>query len=84
MVKQDGFTALHKAVIGKKEAVISHLLRKGASPHVRDKVSKPLPYSIFPLNIIYFLESRSLCFAPCDRMVLPHCIMQFKSELYKQ
>jgi len=37
-VTQDGFTALHKAVIGKKEAVISHLLRKGANPHVGDRV----------------------------------------------
>ncbi|WOL12143.1 ankyrin repeat domain-containing protein, chloroplastic [Canna indica] len=34
---KDGFTALHKAVIGKKEAVISHLLRKGANPHARDR-----------------------------------------------
>ncbi|KAJ6302584.1 hypothetical protein OIU77_016640 [Salix suchowensis] len=33
----DGLTALHKAIIGKKEAVISHLLRKGASPHIRDR-----------------------------------------------
>lgn len=38
MAKQDGLTALHKAIIGKKEAVISHLLRKGASPHVKDRV----------------------------------------------
>ncbi|KVH92756.1 Ankyrin repeat-containing protein, partial [Cynara cardunculus var. scolymus] len=37
-VDKDGQTALHKAVLGKKEAVISHLLRKGASPHVRDLV----------------------------------------------
>ena len=36
---QDGFTPLHKAIIGKKEAVISHLLRKGANPHVRDRVT---------------------------------------------
>ncbi|KAI9153709.1 hypothetical protein LWI28_015419 [Acer negundo] len=35
-VDKDGLTALHKAVIGKKEAVISHLLRKGANPHVKD------------------------------------------------
>lgn len=38
IVEQDGLTALHTAVIGKKEAVISHLLRKGANPHVKDKV----------------------------------------------
>ncbi|CAK7330129.1 unnamed protein product [Dovyalis caffra] len=43
----DGFTALHKAIIGKKEAVISHLLRKGASPHVRDRDgASPLHYAV--------------------------------------
>ncbi|KAJ8774994.1 hypothetical protein K2173_019998 [Erythroxylum novogranatense] len=36
-VDKDGLTALHKAIIGKKEAVISHLLRKGASPYVKDR-----------------------------------------------
>ncbi|XP_020673556.1 ankyrin repeat domain-containing protein EMB506, chloroplastic isoform X2 [Dendrobium catenatum] len=36
-IDKDGYTALHKAVIGKKEAVISHLLRKGANPLVRDR-----------------------------------------------
>lgn len=36
---QDGYTALHKAVIGRKEAVITHLLRKGANPHVKDRVT---------------------------------------------
>ncbi|KAG2307706.1 hypothetical protein Bca4012_083306 [Brassica carinata] len=36
-VDKDGQTSLHKAVIGKKEAVISHLLRKGANPHVQDR-----------------------------------------------
>ncbi|KAK2647558.1 hypothetical protein Ddye_015047 [Dipteronia dyeriana] len=36
-VDKDGLTALHNAVIGKKEAVISHLLRKGANPHVKDR-----------------------------------------------
>lgn len=35
---QDGLTPLHKAVMGKKEAVVSHLLRKCANPHVRDRV----------------------------------------------
>ncbi|PIA40378.1 hypothetical protein AQUCO_02500224v1 [Aquilegia coerulea] len=44
---QDGLTALHKAVIGKREAVISHLLRKGANPHVRDKDgATPLHYAV--------------------------------------
>lgn len=38
LVKQDGLTALHKSIIGKKEAVTSHLLRKGASIHARDLV----------------------------------------------
>lgn len=43
----DGFTALHKAIIGKKEAVISHLLRKGASPHIRDRDgASPLHYAV--------------------------------------
>ncbi|KAM0943134.1 putative ankyrin repeat-containing domain-containing protein [Dioscorea sansibarensis] len=37
LVDKDGYTALHKAVIGRKEAVITHLLRKGASPHVKDR-----------------------------------------------
>ncbi|KAK9272206.1 hypothetical protein L1049_002577 [Liquidambar formosana] len=47
MVDQDGLTALHKAVIGKKEAVISHLLRRGASPHVRDQDgATPLHYAV--------------------------------------
>lgn len=44
---KDGLTALHKAVIGKREAVISHLLRKGANPHVRDKDgATPLHYAV--------------------------------------
>lgn len=38
VVEQDGLTALHLAVIGKREAVISHLLRKGANPEARDQV----------------------------------------------
>ncbi|XP_008793828.1 ankyrin repeat domain-containing protein EMB506, chloroplastic [Phoenix dactylifera] len=46
-VDKDGFTALHKAVIGKKEAVISHLLRKGANPHIRDRDgATPLHYAV--------------------------------------
>ncbi|XP_010272029.1 PREDICTED: ankyrin repeat domain-containing protein EMB506, chloroplastic isoform X3 [Nelumbo nucifera] len=45
--EQDGFTALHKAVIGKKEVVISHLLRKGANPHIRDRNgATPLHYAV--------------------------------------
>ena len=35
---QNGLTALHTAIIGQKDAVISHLLRKGASPHFKDRV----------------------------------------------
>ncbi|XP_057984033.1 ankyrin repeat domain-containing protein EMB506, chloroplastic [Malania oleifera] len=47
IVDKYGFTALHKAIIGKKEAVISHLLRKGASPHVRDlDGATPLHYAV--------------------------------------
>ncbi|XP_022774428.1 ankyrin repeat domain-containing protein EMB506, chloroplastic-like [Durio zibethinus] len=46
-VDKDGHTALHKAIMGKKEAVISHLLRKGASPHVKDKDgATPLHYAV--------------------------------------
>ncbi|XP_058756315.1 ankyrin repeat domain-containing protein EMB506, chloroplastic [Vicia villosa] len=46
-VNKEGLTALHKAIIGKKEAVISHLLRKGASPHVKDKDgATPLHYAV--------------------------------------
>ncbi|KAB2075649.1 hypothetical protein ES319_A07G236900v1 [Gossypium barbadense] len=46
-VDKDGHTALHKAIIGKREAVISHLLRKGANPHVQDKDgATPLHYAV--------------------------------------
>ncbi|CAI0455344.1 unnamed protein product [Linum tenue] len=45
-IDKGGRTALHKAVIGKKEAVISHLLRRGAIPHIRDKDgASPLHYA---------------------------------------
>ncbi|KAK9271933.1 hypothetical protein L1049_002299 [Liquidambar formosana] len=42
-LKQNGLTALHKAFIGKKEAVINHLLRRGASPH---DGATPLHYAV--------------------------------------
>ncbi|KAK4603786.1 hypothetical protein RGQ29_012338 [Quercus rubra] len=46
-VDRDGLTALHKAIIGKKEAVISHLLRKGADPHVKARDgATPLHYAV--------------------------------------
>ncbi|KAI4356335.1 hypothetical protein L6164_000365 [Bauhinia variegata] len=46
-LNNEGLTALQKAIIGKKEAVISHLLRKGASPHVKDKDgAAPLHYAV--------------------------------------
>lgn len=38
LMKQDGLTALHTAVIGKKEPVVSHILRRGANPNVTDRV----------------------------------------------
>ncbi|KAA8548059.1 hypothetical protein F0562_004680 [Nyssa sinensis] len=47
LVDKDGMTALHRAIIGKKEAVISHLLRKGASHHIRDlDGATPLHYAV--------------------------------------
>lgn len=52
-MKQDGLTALHTAIIGKKEAVISHLLRKGASPHVRDLVIIFRSFSFHGFFVIY-------------------------------
>lgn len=45
--KQDGLTALHTAIIGRKDAVISHLLRKGASPRIKDRVRFSLLVSPF-------------------------------------
>ncbi|XP_047332161.1 ankyrin repeat domain-containing protein EMB506, chloroplastic [Impatiens glandulifera] len=46
-VDKDGRTALHTAIIGKKEAVISHLLRKGANPHVKDADgASPIHYAV--------------------------------------
>lgn len=56
---QDGFTALHKAVIGKKEAVISHLLRKGANPHIRDRVRTFFLPGLCPIGIYAFLDNFS-------------------------
>ncbi|CAN6686449.1 unnamed protein product [Malus baccata var. baccata] len=50
VVDKDGTTALHTAIIAKKEAVISHLLRKGASPHVRDKVRIRLSLISLPIH----------------------------------
>lgn len=40
MIFQDGWTAMHKAILGKKQAVMNYLLRESANPFVRDKVSK--------------------------------------------
>ncbi|RVX16448.1 Ankyrin repeat domain-containing protein, chloroplastic [Vitis vinifera] len=36
-VDKDGLTALHKAIIGKKQAITNYLLRESANPFVRDK-----------------------------------------------
>jgi hypothetical protein len=65
LLLQDGFTPLHKAVIGKKEAVISHLLRKGANPHVRDRVTGTIFCGLFSVvvltlvRLIWFFTSNS-------------------------
>ncbi|WCJ20919.1 Ankyrin repeat family protein [Euphorbia peplus] len=46
-VDKDGFTALHKAIMGKKDSVITHLLRKGASPHITDRDgASPLHHAV--------------------------------------
>lgn len=34
---KDGLTALHKAILGKKQAITNYLLRESANPFVRDK-----------------------------------------------
>lgn len=39
LLLQDGLTALHRAIICKKQAVTNYLLRESANPFVRDKVS---------------------------------------------
>ncbi|KAJ1403894.1 Ankyrin repeat [Sesbania bispinosa] len=36
-VDKDGLTALHKAIIGKKQAITNYLLRNSANPFVKDK-----------------------------------------------
>ncbi|XP_058187509.1 ankyrin repeat domain-containing protein EMB506, chloroplastic [Rhododendron vialii] len=47
LVDKDGLTALHTAIIGKKEPVISHILRKGANPNVADRDgASPLHYAV--------------------------------------
>lgn len=47
LVDKDGLTALHTAVIGKKEPVVSHILRRGANPNVTDQDgASPLHYAV--------------------------------------
>ncbi|XP_075481505.1 uncharacterized protein LOC142522207 isoform X1 [Primulina tabacum] len=46
LVDLDGMSALHHAVVGKREAVISHLLRRGANPEAKDlDGATPLHYA---------------------------------------
>lgn len=57
MLEQDGLTALHKAIIGKKEPVISHLLRKGANPHVKDRVRIGISETENHLSFLLYLST---------------------------
>ncbi|XP_048230269.1 ankyrin repeat domain-containing protein EMB506, chloroplastic-like isoform X2 [Ricinus communis] len=43
---KDGLTALQLAIVGKEEAAISHLLRKGANPHVKGDGASSLHYAV--------------------------------------
>lgn len=40
IIFQNDWTVLHKAIIGKNQAITNYLLRESANPFVRDKVSK--------------------------------------------
>ena len=52
---QDGWTALHKAIIGKKQAITNYLLRESANPFVLDKVSLNF-YLVLLINYICKLQ----------------------------
>ncbi|XVE82420.1 hypothetical protein DITRI_Ditri16bG0003400 [Diplodiscus trichospermus] len=45
-VDKNGLTALHKAIIGKKQAITNYLLRESANPFVCDEVSLCLGYKL--------------------------------------
>lgn len=77
---QDGLTALHHAIIGKREAVISHLLRKGANPQARDLVRNFLIYIYInfdfnTIDIVCILITGWCCTASlcCSSRSLANC-----------
>lgn len=50
---QDGLTAIHKAILGKKQAIFNFLLRESANPLICDKVSTSL-YKCLTIYIHYW------------------------------
>lgn len=47
---QHSWSALHKAILGKNQAITNYLLRESANPFVRDKVSTDSPsVSLYPV-----------------------------------
>lgn len=70
IVKQDGLTALHHAVIGKREAVISHLLRKGSNPEAQDQVYYIYVCVVFVISSFYLVSRLRTFFCRHHRMGL--------------
>ncbi|XP_068642528.1 ankyrin repeat domain-containing protein, chloroplastic-like isoform X2 [Aristolochia californica] len=51
-VDKDGLTALHRAILGKKQAIANYLLRESANPFIRDKEGATLMhYAVRAANI---------------------------------
>ncbi|KAK4490471.1 hypothetical protein RD792_001148 [Penstemon davidsonii] len=51
---KDGLTAIHKAILGKKQAIFNFLLRESANPFVRDEVSEILLFCSVILKCIFW------------------------------